>query len=139
MVWGIFDGLWTWSNYLKAAIPLPAKSRQSPMEEPMNRKLIFSASAMAIVAPLTLSIPAHAADYDGAYPQLVAPQPPPIKALGWQDTLSLDDWLKLLATQRCEHMQNHEKYETLDQCVKAEAKKLDEHYQRIHEASFHMY
>lgn len=98
----------------------------------MNRKLI---SAMAIVAPLTLSIPAHAADYDGAYPQLG--QPHPAKALGWQDTLSLDEWLKFLATQRCEHMQSHEMNETLDQCVKAEAKKLDEHYQRIHEASFH--
>jgi hypothetical protein len=104
----------------------------------MNRKLIFSASAMAIVAQLTFWIPVHAADYDGAYPQLVAPQPPSVKALGWQNTLGLDEWLTLLASQRCEHMQNHV-YVTLGQCVKAEARKLDEYYQRLHEASFHMH
>jgi hypothetical protein len=51
--------------------------------------------------------------------------------------LSLDDWLKLLATQTCE-MQNHRMYETLNQCVKAEAINLAEYYEQLHEASFHM-
>jgi len=51
--------------------------------------------------------------------------------------LSLDDWLKLLATQTCE-MQNRRMYETLNQCVKAEAIKLAEYYEQLHEANFHV-
>jgi hypothetical protein len=103
----------------------------------MYRKIICSASAMAIVA-LALSIRAHAANQEGAYPQLVYVAPPAVKPRGWQDTLSLNDWLKLLATQACEQMRNHKKYESLNQCVKVEAKKLGEYYERLHEASFHM-
>jgi hypothetical protein len=103
----------------------------------MISKFFVFASAVAIAAAqLTFSTPAIAADHHDAF-LVIFPPPASVNPLGWRNTLSLDDWLKLLATETCGGMKVP-KTEIFAQCVATEARRLDEFYRRVHEASFHM-